>query len=116
MKNILLLLIAVFISCYFFSGKASAKLDEMQTVKGEVDSVLIGADPMRGNISEITITSENGQKLSFEVRTGIGITVGTSAKVITLNKLKKGTTVIINYITTKANVKKAMAIELYGYY
>ena len=115
MKKILLaLLIAILMGCYFFAGKAPAKPAEIQTVRGKVDSVSIGTDPMRGNMSEITIISEDGQKANFEVKTGIGITIGASDRVVTLNQLKNGETVIINYIMTKADVKKAMTIELFG--
>lgn len=116
MKKILsvLSIIALAANLFFAQGASAAKPPEIKTVKGKIDSVVIGSNPMGGNVSEIDITTTDGQKMSFTVNSGIAVTIGSSDKVVKLRYLQKGDTVNISYITTKSGIKKPTAIEVFN--
>lgn len=91
------------------TGKGPA---EVQTFIGIIDSVTIGTDPMGGNKSEIVVKDNKGQKVTFVVRSGIGVAIASSDRLESLKDLNKDDLVIIEYIINKDGSKKAITVTL----
>jgi len=118
MKKILLALLAVaFVSSLCFAQQATAPVSkltpapvETKTFTGKVDSVSLG-DATKGTKSEIVIVADNGQKLSFVVKTSTPITAK-DGKTLTLTDIKKDNKVTVEYTTGKMGTHKAQSIKL----
>ena len=118
MKKILFAIFAlIFASSLCFAQQASAPVSQtvqtpvvIKTLTGKVDSVTIG-DATKGTKSEFVVVAENGQELSFVVKSGTPIT-DKNAMTVTLSDIKKDNKVTVEY-TTKANgTNKAQSIKL----
>lgn len=84
------------------------KMIEVKTVTGTVDSVS-AADPAKNTKSEVMITDETGNKMSFAVKMTATIYDATG-KSIGLWGIMKGEKVKVRYMTIKENVNEAVAI------
>ncbi|MCX5668945.1 MAG: hypothetical protein NTX89_02325 [Candidatus Omnitrophica bacterium] len=83
---------------------------ETQAFTGKVDSVTIG-DTAQGVKSEIVVVADQGQKLSFVVKSGTLIT-DKDAKMVALSDIKKDNKVAVAYTTSKMGTHKAQSIKL----
>ena len=83
---------------------------ETKIITGKVDSVLIG-DLSKGVKSELVVVNEAGQKLDLAVRSGISI-LAKDGKMLTLNGIKNGDKVMVEYITKESGVHRAISIKL----
>ncbi len=115
-KLIPVLLVCAVLCLYFLAKETVAKPPAIQKLIGIVNSVSINPDPMRGNSSLISITPDEGQKMDFEVNTGIGVTMGESDKSISLRQIEVGDKVAVEYIVTKGGVNRVTLMERYGRY
>ena len=123
MKKIFLVLFAVvFLGTFCLAeepstppSKTTSSLGETKTFTGKIESVSICSKTSCGNQSEIVAVDAKGQKITFVVRSGIAVTVGIGERLFTLKELKKGSNVIIEYITNKNGINKAINIELTRY-
>jgi hypothetical protein len=123
MKKILLVLFTfVFVSSFCFAEEASTTVKKtgskpatIQTFTGKVESLVIGSDPMIGNRSEIVLVDGKGQKMTFAVRSGIGVYSASSERLLTLNDIKVKDTVVVEYLTDRDGINKVQTIELRRY-
>lgn len=125
MKKILLALIAVaFAGSLCFAQQAQAPASksvqapavETKTLTGKVDSITIGEAPKgakKGVKSELVVMDNNGQKVSFVVKSGTPVT-DKDGKTITLNDIKKDNKVTVEYTTKSGGTNKAQSIKLLG--
>lgn len=123
MKKISLILLAVIsIASFCLAGeetetgiKTKSRLSELKTLRGMVYSITFPTNPMDGNKAELVImTSE--EKITFTVRTGIGISAPPADKLMKLRDLKRGDIVMIDYIFDKKKVSnKIISMELLRY-
>jgi hypothetical protein len=95
---------------------AEAPAPEEKTLTGKVDSVTL-ADKAKGTKSEIVVASgpppvtEFSQKTTFLVKDTTTI-YDAEGKAITLDKIVKGETVKVKYLTTKEGVNEALSINV----
>ncbi|MCX5667308.1 MAG: hypothetical protein NTY34_03230 [Candidatus Omnitrophica bacterium] len=115
-KMLLALSISMLLGYIFFAGEASTAPSDLQTVRGTVESISIGSDPLAGNKSEIVIIDGQGQQMRFTIRTGIGVTISGREKLTSLKNLSAGDIVIMDYIKNRDGTNKAMTIEIYNYH
>jgi hypothetical protein len=85
-------------------------LVENKIITGKVDSVTIG-DVIKGTKSELMVVAENGQKLSFVVKSGTPIT-DKEGKTVTLIDINKDSKVTVEYVTNQMGTHKAQSIKL----
>lgn len=112
-KSLFLLFVCVCIGCLGFIQLASAVVPapvSPRTFIGEVESVSLG-DSAKGTASIIVIVDEKGQKLTIEVKANTVIYDKTGNE-ITLDKIKNGDKVVIEYAETKETIEKAESIKL----
>jgi hypothetical protein len=122
MKNVIVLFILCFLinsKGYCFAeetAKTTPKIStvpqETKTISGEVVSIKISSAIGVGNKSEIVIRDEDGKKIEFIVRTGIGVTVSGTDKLISLKNIKVGEMVIMDYMILSTGEKKVLSIDL----
>jgi len=118
MKKITFSLFAfLFVSSLCFAQQASAPASqtaqtpvETKTFTGKVDSVSIG-DATKGTKSELVVVANNGQKLSFVVKSGTPVT-DKDAKTVSLSDIKKDNRVTVEYTISKMGTHKAQSIKL----
>jgi hypothetical protein len=118
MKKILFAVLALtFVSSLCFAQQASAPVTtstpapvETKTLSGKVDSLTIG-DATSKMKSELVVVDDNGQKLSFVVKSGTPVT-DKDAKTIALSDLKKDSKVTVGYTTKASGTNKAQSIKL----
>lgn len=87
----------------------STTTSEAKTLTGKVESVTI-ADATKGTKSEITVAEDNGNKISFLVKSTATI-YDAEGKTISLDKLKKNDSVRVKY-TAKEGANEAVSIKL----
>ena len=83
---------------------------ENKTLTGKVDLVTIG-DTTKGIKSELVVVADDGQKLSFVVKSGTPV-IDKDTKTITLSDIKKDNRVIVEYTTKASGTNKAQSIKL----
>ncbi|MDD5594918.1 MAG: hypothetical protein PHY94_01610 [Candidatus Omnitrophica bacterium] len=81
-----------------------------KTFSGKVDSVTIG-DVKKGTKSELTVVADNGEKLSFAIRSGTPIN-DKGTKILNLRELKKDDKVIVEYTTSAKGTNRAQSVKI----
>ena len=114
-KILLMLLAATFVSSLCFAQQAKAPVTkhipvETKHITAKVDSVTI-EDATKGTKSELVVIADNGQKLSFAVKSDTPITDKDGNKV-TLSEIKKDSKITVAYITKVSDTNKALSIKL----
>ena len=116
-KIILALFATLFISSLCFAQQPVAPVSQavskpviVKTFTGKVDSVLIG-DAAKGTKSQIAVVDENGQKLTFVVKSGTPITAK-DATVLTLSGIKNGDKITVEYTTKASGTNRAQSIKV----
>ena len=118
MKKTLFVLLAVAsVSSLCFAQQPAAPVTKtvptpvvVKAFTGKVDSVSIG-DPAKKISSKIVVIDDQGQKLSFTVKTTTDITVK-DGKAITLGSIAKDNKVAIEYTTSQKGTNKAKSIKV----
>ena len=96
--------------------KVFAGSNEIQTITGKIKSINFCNDIKCGNRSTLVIIyDEKDSEMTFEVRTGIGISALAENKLFTLRDLKKDDIVSIEYIITRSGINKIQTMELKRY-
>jgi hypothetical protein len=114
-KTILILSVCIALCLMFSAVRVFAEYEDLRTIKGKIESILLGGGPLSGNKSEIVVIDEKGQQVRFTVRTGIGVTVSGKDKLTSLKNLVSGDTVSMEYIKNRDGTNKVMSIELFSY-
>jgi len=114
-KMLLVLPVLALLGYIFFANKASTEYNDLPSVRGTIESISLGDDPLSGNKSEIVLVDQKGQRMQFSVRTGIGVDVAGKDNLISLKKLKPGDMITVEYIKNRNGTNKVMSIELYSY-
>ena len=83
---------------------------ENKVFTGKVVSIAIG-DATKGTKSELVVVTDEGQKLSFVVKSGTPIT-DKDAKVVALSDIKKDNKVTVAYTMSEMGTHKAKSIKL----
>ncbi len=121
-KTIFSLLAFLFVTSLCFAQQAQTPVSqpavsktaqapiEKKTLSGKVDSITIG-DVKKGTKSELIVVADNGQKLSFAIKSGTPI-IDKGTKILNLSELKKDDKVIVEY-TAKANgINRAQSVKI----
>ena len=116
-KTLLTLLVLMFASSLCFAAgqqttqgtKPVSKPVVVKNITGKVSSISL-ADSKKGTKSELSVTTENGQIVSFIVKPGASITA--KGKAITLSEIQKDTKVSVGYTTKAGGINKAQSIKL----
>lgn len=116
-KTLFAVLALTFISSLCFAQEASAPATnstlasvETKTFAGKVDSVTIG-DATEGTRSELVVLADNGNKLTFVVKSDTPIT-DKDAKTVALSDIKQDNNVTIEYTMGRKGLHKAQSIKL----
>jgi uncharacterized alpha/beta hydrolase family protein len=114
MKKPIIILLSLLVLCfavtYSFAKATPQKQAQHKTFVGTVESVTM-ADPAKGTKSELAVTNEAKQKMTFVI---LPTTVihDAQGKPTTLDKFKAGDKVTVRYATTAAGVNEAVSVKM----